>query len=104
MTLHDQYKASVSEFEKQFINLNDSTEKGGYDAKPYILAFLKSHTLAMLQGEIDCLKEKYERAYIDIVQDEKNDSRGVDSDWGGQIMLRNIIEHLTEQYQIIEKE
>lgn len=50
---------------------------------------------------IDKIKA-FERSYQDIIQDKTLDSRGIDSEWGGQIMLRKILELLDHEKETLK--
>lgn len=46
-------------FNERFVNLNDSTEEGGHDAKPYVIDFMRASRkrfIGHLKGEIENLK------------------------------------------------
>ena len=65
MTIDDIEK----EFRERFPNLNDSTEKGGYDAKEYVLDFFRQKFEEYkedLVREIREAKDTPELAYDDI--------------------------------------
>lgn len=58
MTYPEFQKAEDALFNERFFNLNDSTEEGGHDAKPYVIDFMhasRKRFIEHLRGEIEKL-------------------------------------------------
>lgn len=58
--LYTTYKKGIELLDERFKNLNDSTEEGGYDAKPYIKDLLKFQAIKSNEEEIEYHKEEIE--------------------------------------------
>jgi len=103
---------------KQFPNLNDSTEEGGYDAKPYVLSFITSQNKELLkkiaEGEIEKNKNKipiqtalWSKVYQSLIKDgvkfPKN-FNGIGASYGGLTAICEVLqEYQTDWQQVLQE-